>query len=96
MSKSILTKKKPEKRLLIFLKNQAGRGAGGRITTRHQGGGAKRLYRICDFGQNKINIPATVSALEYDPYRTAYLMLLEYKDGEKKIPNRPARHKNRR
>lgn len=81
--KEILSKKKPEKNLLKFLKNKAGRGSSGRITMRHKGGGAKRLYRMVDFKQGKINIPAKVVSLEYDPYRTAFIMLLEYKDGEK-------------
>jgi large subunit ribosomal protein L2 len=80
----LLTKKKPEKRLLIALKKKAGRGAGGRISVRHKGGGAKRLYRILDFGEEKINIPAIVIAVEYDPFRSAFICLLEYEDGEKR------------
>lgn len=80
----ILTKKKPEKNLLITLKERAGRARTGRITVRHQGGGVKRRYRLVDFGQEKIGIPAKVIALEYDPYRTAFLALLEYNDGEKR------------
>jgi len=82
--KRILTKKKPEKRLLLPLKKRAGRARSGRITVRHRGGGAKRLYRILNFGQEKINILGKVVALEYDPYRSAYIMLLEYTDGEKR------------
>lgn len=82
-SKKILTKKKPEKRLLLYLKRRAGRAKSGRVTIRHRGGGAKRLYRLVDFGQEKINKPGKVIALEYDPYRTAYLILLEYPDGSK-------------
>lgn len=82
--KSILTKKEPEKKLLLYLKKNAGRSSSGRITVRHQGGGAKRLYRVIDFGQEKLNILAEVIALEYDPNRTAYISLLEYKDGEKR------------
>lgn len=81
---SILTKKEPEKRLLLRLPRKAGRGAGGRITVRHRGGGAKKLYRIVDFGQEKINIKGKVQALEYDPYRTAFIALLQYQDGEKR------------
>jgi len=73
-----------EKRLLLTLKSRAGRGKSGRITVRHKGGGVKKRYRITDFGQRKIDIPAKVLALEYDPYRTAFLMLLEYEDGEKR------------
>lgn len=83
-SKKILSKKKPEKRLLLTLKQRAGRGRSGRITVRHRGGGVKRRYRIVDFGQKKIDIPAKVIALEYDPYRTAFLILLEYNDKEKR------------
>ncbi len=83
-SKKILTKKKPEKRLLTSLKRRAGRNSSGRITVRHQGGGVKRLYRMVDFGQEKIDIPAKVIALEYDPYRTAFLALLEYNGGERR------------
>lgn len=80
----LLTKKEPEKKLLLFLKRKAGRGSSGRITVRHRGGGAKRLYRIVDFGQAKFNMPAKVIALEYDPYRTAFLALLQYQDNEKR------------
>jgi len=82
--RNILTKKEPERRLLLVLKNRAGRARSGRITVRHRGGGVKRLYRIVDFGQEKLGIPAKVIALEYDPYRTAFLSLLEYQDGEKR------------
>ncbi|MFH1462198.1 MAG: 50S ribosomal protein L2 [bacterium] len=82
--KNILSKKKPEKKLLLFLKRRAGRGHGGRITVHHQGGGAKRMYRIIDFGQEKLDIAAKVIAIEYDPYRTSFICLLEYKDGEKR------------
>tara|TARA_Y100000310_G_C20681633_1_gene816320 strand:- start:1464 stop:2264 length:801 start_codon:yes stop_codon:yes gene_type:complete len=80
----ILTKKKPEKRLLLNLKRRAGRGNTGRITVRHKGGGAKRLYRIVDFDQKKLDIKAKIIALEYDPYRTAFIVLLEYEDGDKR------------
>jgi len=81
---SILTKKKPEKKLLKVLKKRAGRGNTGRITTRHKGGGAKKIYRIVEFDQKKLDVKAKVIALEYDPNRTAFLALLEYSDGEKK------------
>ena len=81
--KNILTKKKPEKKLLKFLKNKAGRSSSGRITVRHKGGGAKRMYRMVDFRQSKIDISAEVRAIEYDPYRTCFIMLLEYKDSKK-------------
>ena len=82
--KPILTKKEPEKKLTFSLNKKAGRSFSGRITVRHQGGGAKRLYRIIDFGQEKIGIKGKVVALEYDPNRTAYLALVEYQDGEKR------------
>lgn len=81
---SVLTKKKPEKKLLKNLKRKAGRSSSGRITVRHKGGGRKRLYRMVDFGQKKIDIPAKVLALEYDPYRSAFIALLEYEDKEKR------------
>jgi len=82
--KRILTRKKPEKALLLTLKARAGRNKKGRITVRHKGGGVKRRYRIVDFGQKKIDVPAKVISIEYDPYRTAFLMLLEYQDKEKR------------
>jgi large subunit ribosomal protein L2 len=80
----ILSKKEPEKGLLLTLKNRAGRNKEGKITVRHKGGGVKKRYRIIDFGQEKKDIPAKVLAIEYDPYRTAFLMLLEYQDGERR------------
>lgn len=82
--KSLLTKKEPEKKLLLYLKKRAGRGSNGRITVRHKGGGAKRLYRIIDFGEEKLNIPGKIIAIEYDPNRTSFICLLEYEDGEKR------------
>jgi large subunit ribosomal protein L2 len=81
---SILTKKKPEKRLLLSLQKKAGRAKTGRITVRHRGGGAKRLYRMVDFGEEKINVKGKVQAFEYDPYRTAFIILVEYEDGDKR------------
>ena len=83
-NKKLLTKKEPEKRLLLSFKDRAGRGDSGRITVRHQGGGVKRLFRIIDFNQNKSGIPAKVIAIEYDPYRTSLICLLEYEDKEKR------------
>jgi len=80
----ILTKKEPEKALILALKKKAGRASSGRITVRHRGGGVKKLYRMIDAGQSKIDIPAKVIALEYDPYRTAFIALVQYQDGEKK------------
>lgn len=79
----MLTKKEPEKSLLLRLPQRSGRANTGRITVRHKGGGAKKLYRIIDFGQAKINIKATVEALEYDPYRSSFIVLLKYQDGGK-------------
>lgn len=89
MEKSILTKKEPEKKLLLSLKRMAGRSSSGRVSVRHRGAGVKRLYRRVDFGQEKLGISAKVIALEYDPYRTAFLMLLEYSDGEKRYQVAP-------
>jgi len=80
---SVLTKKEPEKSLLLSFKSRAGRAQNGRITVRHQGGGVKRLYRIIEFGQPKLDVAAKVLALEYDPYRTAFIALLEYPDKTK-------------
>ncbi|MGB3331031.1 MAG: 50S ribosomal protein L2 [Thermomicrobiales bacterium] len=79
-----ITKKRPEKSLTEPLKKHAGRNNRGRITTRHQGGGNKRLYRIIDFKRNKRGIPARVAAIEYDPNRSARIALLFYVDGEKR------------
>ena len=82
---SDLTKKKPEKRLVKGLRKKGGRNNNGRITCRHRGGGAKRLYRQVDFRRHdKDGIPARVGALEYDPNRNARLHLLVYADGEKR------------
>ena len=82
--KKILTKKEPEKKLVKGLRKKGGRGRAGRITVRHRGGGQKRLYRQIEFGQEKLNLPAKVGSLEYDPNRTAFLALLTYQDGQKK------------
>ena len=81
--KNLLTKKKPEKKLLLRLRKSAGRARTGKITIRHRGGGVKRLYRIINFGQEKKDQIAKVIALEYDPYRTAFIALLEYPDGQR-------------
>ncbi|MAE74511.1 MAG: 50S ribosomal protein L2 [Bdellovibrionaceae bacterium] len=78
-----ITKSTPEKSLTEALRRTGARNNTGRITTRHQGGGHKRRYRIIDFKRMKENIPATVSAIEYDPNRTCRIALLTYKDGEK-------------
>jgi large subunit ribosomal protein L2 len=79
-----ITKKKPEKSLVTSLPRKAGRNAHGRVTVRHQGGGAKRRYRIIDFKRNKLGITAVVNAIEYDPNRSARIALLFYSDGEKR------------
>jgi large subunit ribosomal protein L2 len=79
-----ITKKRPEKSLTEPLKKQAGRNNQGKITVRHRGGGHKRLYRIIDFKRNKTGVQATVTAIEYDPNRSARIALLEYSDGEKR------------
>ncbi len=84
MTKNLLTKKEPEKKLVLALKKKAGRGLTGSITVRHRGGGVKRLYRVIDFGQEKLGISGKVIALEYDPNRSAYLALIEYQDKEKR------------
>ncbi|MBE6915771.1 MAG: 50S ribosomal protein L2 [Ruminococcaceae bacterium] len=81
---SVLSKVKPEKSLLENLNKSAGRNSYGRITVRHRGGGNKRKYRIIDFKRDKMNIPATVKTLEYDPNRGAFIALVEYQDGEKR------------
>ncbi len=83
MSKQILTKERPPKKLIVSLKQRAGRNSAGRITVRHRGGGVKRLYRLVDFKQKRIDDPAKVIRFDYDPYRTAYIALIEYGDGEK-------------
>jgi len=79
-----LTVKKPYKPLTKRLRSNAGRNSAGRITMRHQGGGNKRLYRMVDFYQDKFDMPAKVLTIEYDPYRTAFISLIEYKDGERR------------
>ncbi len=79
-----ITSKTPEKSLLVTLKKKAGRNHQGRITVRHQGGGAKRKYRIIDFKRNKFDITGVVSSIEYDPNRSANIALITYKDGEKR------------
>lgn len=80
-----ITKSTPEKSLTVRLNKRSGRNNQGRLTIRHRGGGHKRLYRIVDFKRSdKHNIEGTVRAVEYDPYRTAYIMLVNYKDGEKR------------
>lgn len=80
-----LTKFKPEKRLRVNIKRHAGRNNQGRLTVRHRGSGNKNLYRLIDFKQTeKMGIPGKVSAIEYDPYRSAFIMLVIYADGDKR------------
>jgi large subunit ribosomal protein L2 len=79
-----ITSSTPEKSLLKPLKRKGGRNNHGRITTRHQGGGHKRRYRVIDFKRTKDGIPAKVATIEYDPNRTARIALLVYADGEKR------------
>lgn len=82
--RSILAKKRPEKNLVSPLKKKGGRGADGKISVRHRGGGEKRKYRKVNFGQEKMGINAVVEAIEYDPNRSAFIILLLYEDGEKR------------
>src|SRR5438093_10017889 len=86
-----VTKKEPEKSLTEGLKKSGGRNTHGRKTSRHRGGGAKRLYRKVDFKRRKDGIPARVASIEYDPNRSAYIALLNYADGEKRYIIAPAR-----
>ena len=80
-----VTRSTPEKTLVRPLPRKGGRNSAGRITTRHQGGGHKRAYRLIDFRRyDKDGVPATVAQIEYDPNRTARIALLHYKDGEKR------------
>jgi large subunit ribosomal protein L2 len=79
-----ITRDKPERSLVRPLRKQGGRNNMGRITVRHRGGGARRKIRVVDFKRDKLNIPARVAAIEYDPNRTARLALLHYADGEKR------------
>lgn len=79
-----ITKSRPEKSLLAPLTRSGGRNNSGRITKRHTGGGHKRQYRIIDFRRDKLEIPARVAAIEYDPNRSARIALLFYADGEKR------------
>lgn len=87
----VLSAVEPFKYLLKRLPSNSGRNNQGKITMRHQGGGNKKLYRIIDFKQNKIDVPAKVETLEYDPYRTAFIARIIYRDGER---NYILAHKN--
>ncbi len=79
-----VTAKKPEKTLLESIPTHAGRNNQGRITTRHQGGGYRKLYRKIDFKRDKHGVPGKVATIEYDPNRSARIALIHYKDGEKR------------
>lgn len=79
-----ITRTEPEKSLLAPLKSRGGRNNQGRMTVRHQGGGAKRQYRLIDFKRNKDGVPAKVASIEYDPNRSANIALINYTDGEKR------------
>jgi large subunit ribosomal protein L2 len=87
---SEITKDKPEKSLTGYKHNRKGRNNRGIVTSRHRGGGHKRLYRVIDFRRDKHNIPAKVAAIEYDPNRNARIALLFYQDGEKRYILAPA------
>src|ERR671925_2035637 len=87
-----ITRSKPEKSLVRPLHSKGGRNVHGRITTRHQGGGHKRAYRVIDFRRDdKDGVPAKVAHIEYDPNRTARIALLHYADGEKRYIIAPTR-----
>lgn len=86
-----LTRSEPEKSLTTGLKKSGGRNVRGRKTSRHRGGGAKRLYRKIDFKRRKDDVPARVAQIEYDPNRSAYIALLHYADGEKRYILAPQR-----
>lgn len=81
---SNLSKVKPLKSLTVGLRSRAGRNNQGRVTARHRGGGVKRSYRLIDFKQDKLNVPAKVFSIEYDPNRTVRIARLHYADGEKR------------
>ena len=79
-----VTSTKPEKSLTVSLNKKSGRNSHGRITSYNRGGGHKKLYRMVDFKRDKHGIPAVVATIEYDPYRSSRIALLNYKDGEKR------------
>ena len=80
----LITRDKPEKSLVESIKKNSGRNNTGRITSRHRGGGAKKIYRIIDFKRDKVGSVGTVAHIEYDPNRTANIALIQYEDGEKR------------
>ena len=81
---SLLTKKAPEKGLILNWFRSSGRSSNGRISSRHRGGGVKKTYRLIDFSQDKLGMPGKVLAFEYDPYRTSFIALLEYPGNERR------------
>lgn len=82
--RGVLTESSPLKSLTKGYKRHVGRNASGKVTTRHKGGGHKRLFRDVDFGFNKLNIPAKIASVEYDPNRSGFIGLAVYRDGEKR------------
>jgi len=82
--RKVITTDTPYKGLLARLNEKSGRNNKGRITTRHQGGGVKKMYRLVDFRQDKLNVPAKVETIEYDPNRNAFISLIVFKDGERR------------
>ena len=87
---SILSGVRPDRKLMMRINPKSGRNHSGRITVRHQGGGNKKLYRLVDFvAVDKLDVPAKIETLEYDPYRTAFIMKLIYKDGERRYALAP-------
>ncbi len=83
VDRSELWKGKPEKSLTVGKSSSGGRNNNGRITVRFRGGGHKRSYRMIDYKRRKVDMPATVERIEYDPNRTAFIALIKYTDGEK-------------
>lgn len=82
--RGVLTASRPHRKLTTRLKTNAGRNSAGRITVRHQGGGNKKLYRLVDFKQQRFDVPAKVLTVEYDPYRSCFISLIEYTDNKQK------------
>ena len=81
--KTVLSKKEPERSLLVSISKTGGRGSSGRITSWQKGGGMRQMYRLVDFGQEHMGVKGKVLALEYDPYRNAFIILIQYEDGKK-------------
>jgi large subunit ribosomal protein L2 len=90
ISNEDITSKPSVRGLITKLKRHAGRNNNGRITSRHKEAGAKKQYRLIDFKRNKLNVPGTVAAIEYDPYRNARIALINYTDGEKRYIIQPS------